>query len=170
MYTSNIIDFAPNATTYVTVILVAHNRLKRSYEYFIMSITRNKGCGVALLNNLRHFPCLGIIFVIFCKNFCQVLLWQFARWHTSSSYNMPIKKLTRADWHNVLGCVSLVLSLINYIMRINTLKFPCMYYEYVRQSRAWSRASNRAYLHIWYMHIYLEPICTWPPSCTSRRD
>ena len=91
----------------MTVILVAHSWLKRSAEYFIMSITKNKGCGVALLNKLRHFPCLGIIFVIFCNNSCQVLLWQFARWHTSSSYNMPIKKLTRADWHNALGCVSL---------------------------------------------------------------
>ena len=44
----------------------------------------SKGCGVALLNKLRHSPCLKIISVIFCNNACQVALWQLNHWHTTS--------------------------------------------------------------------------------------
>ena len=62
------------ATTYVTVKLVAQSMLILIRYYLIMSVTKNKGCGVALLNKLRHSPCLKIISVIFCNNACQVLL------------------------------------------------------------------------------------------------
>ena len=72
------------ATIYVTLKLVAQFILILIRIWIIMSVTKNKGCGVALLNKLRHSPCLKIISVIFCNNACQVALWQYNHWHTTS--------------------------------------------------------------------------------------
>ena len=62
------------ATAHVTLKLVAQFILILIRICLIMSVTKNKGCGVALLNKLRHSPCLKIISVIFCNNACQVAL------------------------------------------------------------------------------------------------
>ena len=46
-------------------------------------ITSKKGCGVALLNNLRHSSSLKIISVIFCNISCLASLCQFDKRHTT---------------------------------------------------------------------------------------
>ena len=93
-----------------------------SIFYLIMKEIGSKGCGVALLNKLRHSPCLGIIFVIFCNNSCQVLLWQFAHWHTSSSCLMPIKNLPQGRLTFFPTCDSLdVTNDTHIIMTYNNL-------------------------------------------------
>ena len=48
-----------------------------------MCITSKKGCGVALLNNLRHSSSLKIISVIFCNISCLASLCQFDKRHTT---------------------------------------------------------------------------------------
>ena len=104
----------------------------------------SKGCGVVLLNKLRHSPCLGIIFVIFCNNSCQVLLWQFAHWHISSLSYVPIKKLPQGRLQSNLKCGRLVCSkwYTHNVWLISDLVSRCVY---VLRAPAWSRA----YLHIW---------------------
>ena len=93
-----------------------------SIFYLIMKEIGSIGCGVALLNKLRHSPCLGIIFVIFCNNSCQVLLWQFAHWHTSSSCPMPIKNLPQGRLTFFPTCDSLdVTNDTHIIMTYNNL-------------------------------------------------
>ena len=81
--------FSCATTTHVTVKLVAQFILIPIRLWIIMSITKNKGCGVALLNKHRHSPCPKIISAIFCNNSCQVLLWQLNHWHTPSWLLIP---------------------------------------------------------------------------------
>ena len=104
----------------------------------------SKGCGVALLNKLRHSPCLGIIFVIFCNNSCQVLLWQFAHWHISSLSHVPIKKLPQVGCNPILNVAGwFVVNDTHIIYDLSScLVSSCVY---VLRALAWSRA----YLHIW---------------------
>ena len=72
------------ATDTVPLKIVSYFILIPIRIWLIMSITKNKGCGVALLNKYRHSSCPNIISVIFCNNVCQVLLWQFDHLHILS--------------------------------------------------------------------------------------
>ena len=81
LHTFIISQFSSCATSHVPLKLVSYFILILIRLCLIMSVTKNKGCGVALLNKLRHSPCLKIISVIFCNNACQVALWQLNHWH-----------------------------------------------------------------------------------------
>ena len=74
MYTSNIIHLIQKIYRSCASNISGTQPVEMAAQYPIMKLIGNKGCGVALLNKLRHSPCLEIILVIFCNNSCQVLL------------------------------------------------------------------------------------------------
>ena len=150
MFISNIIHFAQKTTTICDSNISGTFKPHFALCHPIMNITRNKGCGVALLNNLRHSSCLDIIFVIFCNNFCQVSLWQFVHWHIAYLLLVPIiylpqGRLTFPHPCDRLDCNQWYkLKTWNIMTRLDPCYPLCAYYEYVPQPSAWTRA----YLHI----------------------